>query len=269
MGRHSPPWSSERHCSPFNPAPKGGYLAFLGRISPEKRPDRAIEIAIHTGAKLKIAAKIDKVDQDYWTNVIEPMVASSPNVEYIGEIGEKDKAEFLGNADALLFPIDWPEPFGLVMIEAMSCGTPVIAFRRGSAAEVIDDGVSGYLVEDVLQAVAAVRRIPELDRARVRDTFDRRFDIRRVARQYVQVYRTLATAEEARSPRTATERFCAVTTFSGPHAPISLFCSNLGQKSPTRRRRSKAEKRRSATRNDADRIVLIEHVDDHVAIGSA
>jgi glycosyltransferase involved in cell wall biosynthesis len=188
---------------PFNPTPKGGYLAFLGRISPEKRPDRAIEIAVRAGAKLKIAAKIDKVDQEYWTNVIEPMVASSPNVEYIGEIGERDKAEFLGNADALLFPIDWPEPFGLVMIEAMACGTPVIAFRRGSAAEVIDDGVSGYLVEDVPQAVAAVRRIPELDRARVRETFERRFGVGRMAREYVRIYRTLASAEEAhrREPR--------------------------------------------------------------------
>jgi glycosyltransferase involved in cell wall biosynthesis len=182
---------------PFNPAPKGGYLAFLGRISPEKRPDRAIEIAVRAGAKLKIAAKIDKVDQEYWTNVIEPMVASSPNVEYVGEIGERQKAEFLGNADALLFPIDWPEPFGLVMIEAMSCGTPVIAFRRGSATEVIDDGVSGYLVEDVPQAVDAVRRLPALDRAQVRETFERRFDIERVAREYVRVYRTLAHGDEA------------------------------------------------------------------------
>jgi glycosyltransferase involved in cell wall biosynthesis len=182
---------------PFNPAPKGGYLAFLGRISPEKRPDRAIEIAVRAGAKLKIAAKVDKVDHEYWTNVIEPMVASSPNVEYIGEIGERDKAEFLGNADALLFPIDWPEPFGLVMIEAMSCGAPVIAFRRGSAAEVIDDGVSGYLVEDVPQAIAAVRRLPALDRAQVRETFERRFDIERVAREYVRVYHTLPRADEA------------------------------------------------------------------------
>jgi glycosyltransferase involved in cell wall biosynthesis len=186
----------------FNSAPKGGYLAFLGRISPEKRPDRAIEIANRAGAKLKIAAKIDKVDQGYWKNVIEPMVASSPNVEYIGEIGERDKAQFLGNADALLFPIDWPEPFGLVMIEAMSCGTPVIAFRRGSAAEVIDDGVSGYLVEDVAQAIAAVRRLPELDRARVRETFVRRFDIARVAKEYVQVYQTLLNAQpDRREPR--------------------------------------------------------------------
>jgi glycosyltransferase involved in cell wall biosynthesis len=182
---------------PFNPAPKGGYLAFLGRISPEKRPDRAIEIAVRAGAQLKIAAKIDKVDQAYWTNVIEPMVASSPNVEYVGEIGERDKAEFLGNADALLFPIDWPEPFGLVMIEAMACGTPVIAFRRGSAAEVIDEGVSGFLVDDMSQAVEATRRIRGLDRARVREAFERRFDIGRAAREYVQVYRTLASAEEA------------------------------------------------------------------------
>jgi glycosyltransferase involved in cell wall biosynthesis len=186
----------------FNPAPKDGYVAFLGRISPEKRPDRAIEIANRAGVKLKIAAKIDKVDQEYWTNVIEPMVVSSPNVQYIGEIGERDKAEFLGNADALLFPIDWPEPFGLVMIEAMSCGTPVIAFRRGSAAEVIDDGVSGYLVDDVDQAIAAVLLITELDRARVRQTFVRRFDIARVAREYVQVYQTLLDAQpDRREPR--------------------------------------------------------------------
>ena len=185
-----------RDLLPFNPAPKGGYLAFLGRIAPEKRPDLAIEIAIRAGARLKIAAKIDKVDQAYWTNVIKPMVASSPNVEFVGEIGDRDKAEFLGNADALLFPIDWPEPFGLVMIEAMASGTPVIAFRRGSAPEVIDDGVSGFLVENVSQAVAATRRIAELDRARARQAFERRFDIERVARQYVQIYRRVAGAEE-------------------------------------------------------------------------
>jgi glycosyltransferase involved in cell wall biosynthesis len=185
-----------RDLLPFNPAPKGGYLAFLGRIAPEKRPDLAIEIAIRAGARLKIAAKIDKVDQAYWTNVIKPMVASSPNVEFMGEIGDRDKAEFLGNADALLFPIDWPEPFGLVMIEATACGTPVIAFRRGSAPEVIDDGVSGFLVENVSQAVAAIRRIAELDRARARQAFERRFDIERVARQYVQIYRRVAGAEE-------------------------------------------------------------------------
>jgi glycosyltransferase involved in cell wall biosynthesis len=187
-----------RDLLPFTPAPRGGYLAFLGRISPEKRPDLAIEIAVRAGAKLKIAAKIDKVDQAYWTNVIEPIVASSPDVQFVGEIGDRDKADFLGNADALLFPIDWPEPFGLVMIEAMACGTPVIAFRRGSAPEVIDDGVSGFLVDDVPQAIAATRRIAKLDRARAREAFERRFDIERAAREYVQIYRRLISAEEAR-----------------------------------------------------------------------
>jgi glycosyltransferase involved in cell wall biosynthesis len=134
-----------RNLLPFNPTPSGGYFAFLGRISPEKRPDLAIEIAVRAGARLKIAAKVDRSDQAYWKNVNKPMIDSSPNVEFVGEIGERDKGEFLGNADALLFPIVWPEPFGLVMIEAMACGTPVIAFRRGSAPEVIDDGVSGFL----------------------------------------------------------------------------------------------------------------------------
>ena len=187
-----------RDLLPFNPAPKGGYLAFLGRISPEKRPDLAIEIAVRAGTKLKIAAKIDKVDQAYWTNVIEPIIASSPDVQFVGEIGDRDKADFLGNADALLFPIDWPEPFGLVMIEAMACGTPVIAFRRGSAPEVIDDGVSGFLVDDVPQAIAATRRIAQLDRARAREAFERRFDIERAAREYVQIYRRLISTDEAR-----------------------------------------------------------------------
>jgi glycosyltransferase involved in cell wall biosynthesis len=187
-----------RDLLPFNPAPKGGYLAFLGRISPEKRPDLAIEIAVRAGAKLKIAAKIDKVDQAYWTNIIEPIIASSPDVQFVGEIGDRDKADFLGNADALLFPIDWPEPFGLVMIEAMACGTPVIAFRRASAPEVIDDGVSGFLIDDVPQAIAATRRIAQLDRARTREAFERRFDIERAAREYVQIYRRLISADEAR-----------------------------------------------------------------------
>jgi glycosyltransferase involved in cell wall biosynthesis len=180
-----------RNLLPFNPAPRDGYFAFLGRISPEKRPDRAIEIASRVGAKLKIAAKIDRVDQDYWDNVIEPMIAAAPNVEYIGEISEREKPDFLGNAAALLFPIDWPEPFGIVMIEAMACGTPVIAFRCGSAAEVIDDGVSGFLVNDISEAVAAAERIGEIDRAQVRAAFERRFAIERVAFDYMQIYRGL------------------------------------------------------------------------------
>ena len=180
-----------RNLLPFNPTPKGGYFAFLGRISPEKRPDLAIEIAVRAGARLKIAAKVDRADEAYWKDVIKPMIDSSPNVEFVGEIGERDKGDFLGNADALLFPIDWPEPFGLVMIEAMACGTPVIAFRRGSAPEVIEDGVSGFLVDDVSQATAAARRIAELDRTHARAAFERRFDIERTALEYVQIYRAL------------------------------------------------------------------------------
>jgi len=176
----------------FNASPRRGYLAFLGRISPEKRPDRAIEIASRAGAKLKIAAKIDRADQAYWSDVIRPMIEAFPNVEFVGEIREREKADFLGNADALLFPIDWPEPFGLVMIEAMACGTPVIAFRGGSTPEIIDDGVTGFLVSDVAEAVGAVRRIGALNRVKARETFERRFTIERVAMDYMQIYRKLS-----------------------------------------------------------------------------
>jgi glycosyltransferase involved in cell wall biosynthesis len=138
----------------------GGYLAFLGRIAPEKGPNRAIEIAARSGMPLKIAAKIDRVDRAYWDEQIRPMVESHSNVEFIGEIGESDKAEFLGGSAALLFPVDWPEPFGLVMIEAMACGTPVIAFRSGSVSEVVADRVSGFIVDTIEETVAAVRRSP-------------------------------------------------------------------------------------------------------------
>ena len=182
---------------PFNPSPTGGYVAFLGRISPEKRPDRAIEIAARAGARLKMAAKIDRADQAYWDDVIKPMVEAFPNVEFVGEIGEREKVDFLGNADALLFPIDWPEPFGLVMIEAMACGTPVIAFPSGSTPEIIDDGVSGFLVNDIAEAVSAVQRVGALDRVKARETFERRFSIERVASDYMQIYRNLA---QARTP---------------------------------------------------------------------
>ena len=147
-----------RDLLPFTAEPREGYLAFLGRISPEKRPDRAIEIAARAGVKLKMAAKVDRADQAYWDEVIKPLVDAHPNVEFIGEINERQKAKFLGEASALIFPIDWPEPFGLVMIEAMACGTPVIAFRSGSTPEVIDDGVTGFLVDDVEAAAAAVMR---------------------------------------------------------------------------------------------------------------
>ncbi len=193
-----------RDLLPLNPRPEGSYLAFLGRISPEKRPDRAIEIAKRAGAKLKIAAKIDRADVAYWNDVVAPMIAAAPNVEFVGEINEREKADFLGNAAALLFPIDWPEPFGLVMIEAMACGTPVIAFRRGSAAEVIDDGLTGFLVRNISEAVAAAGRIGALDRTLIRTVFERRFSIERVASEYLRIYRNLAglRIDRARARRT-------------------------------------------------------------------
>jgi glycosyltransferase involved in cell wall biosynthesis len=175
----------------FEPTPRGDYLAFLGRISPEKRLDRAIEIAQRAGMRIKIAAKIDAADQEYFEAHIQPLFAQ-PFVEYVGEIGEHDKCEFLGQARALLFPIDWPEPFGLVMIEAMSCGTPVIAWRAGSVPEIIREGENGYIVDSIDAAVAAVGRITQIDRARVRASFEHRFSVTRMARDYVDIYQRLA-----------------------------------------------------------------------------
>jgi len=181
-------------------APKGDYLAFLGRISPEKRPDRAIEIAARAGIKLRIAAKIDDADRDYWEEVIAPLVARHGDiVEFIGEIGDRQKAEFLGNARALLFPIDWPEPFGLVMIEAMACGTPIIAFGCGSVPEVIDHGRSGFIVSRLDEAVDALARLDELPRAQVRACFEQRFTDERMARDYVALYRRLIDATFAQA----------------------------------------------------------------------
>jgi glycosyltransferase involved in cell wall biosynthesis len=172
-------------------SPSAGYLAFLGRISPEKRPDRAIEIARHAGMPLQMAAKVDNVDREYFERQIRPLL-SDPLVAFIGEIGESQKSDFLGNAAALLFPIDWPEPFGLVTIEAMACGTPVIAFPHGSVSEVIEDGVTGYIVHSVQDAVDAVRRLPRLDRATIRRRFEERFSATRMARDYLDIYRTRA-----------------------------------------------------------------------------
>ncbi|HUN40132.1 MAG TPA: glycosyltransferase family 4 protein [Acetobacteraceae bacterium] len=174
---------------------KQEYAAFLGRISPEKGVDRAIRIAGKAGLKLKIAAKVDNADKKYWDQEIKPLVDASPWVEFIGEINDSQKPEFLSGAHALLFPIDWPEPFGLVMIESMACGTPVIAFNRGSVPEVIDNGVSGFIVHDEASAVAAVERLDELDRATVRATFDRRFTARRMAEDYVDLYEELCEPE--------------------------------------------------------------------------
>jgi glycosyltransferase involved in cell wall biosynthesis len=170
-----------------HPQPGAGYLAFLGRISPEKRPDRAIAIARASGVPLKIAAKVDAADRAYFHDEIRPLL-DDPLVEYIGEIGDADKERFLGDAMALLFPIDWPEPFGLVMIEAMACSTPVIAWNCGAVPEVIDEGVSGFIVESEAEAVEAVRRLPQLDRRQVRATFERRFSAEIMASNYVDLY---------------------------------------------------------------------------------
>ena len=170
---------------------KPGYLAFLGRICPEKRPDRAIRIARQAGIPLKIAAKVDRVDEDYFRETIRPMI-DGREVELIGEIDDVAKADFLSGAIALLVPIDWPEPFGLVMIEAMACGTPVIAFNRGSVPEIVEHGVTGLIVEDEAAAVAAIRRIPGLSRTAVRRRFEQRFTARRMAEDYLTLYRRLA-----------------------------------------------------------------------------
>jgi glycosyltransferase involved in cell wall biosynthesis len=177
---------------------RGGYLAFLGRIAPEKRVDRAIEIACAVGLPLKIAAKVDRVDVDYFKAEIEPLL-SVPGIEYIGEIDERRKNAFLGDARALLFPIDWPEPFGLAMIEAMACGTPVLAFRRGSVPEVVDSGVTGEIVDSVDEAICKLGAVLALDRGRVRRRFEQRFSAARMARDYVKIYEKLLNASATRS----------------------------------------------------------------------
>jgi glycosyltransferase involved in cell wall biosynthesis len=170
--------------------PRGGYVAFLGRIAPEKRPDRAIAIARALGIPLKIAAKVDRVDEAYFQQTILPLL-DGPGVEFVGEINERQKSEFLGDARALLFPIEWPEPFGLVMIEAMACGTPVLAFRTGSVHEIIDQGVTGLIVDSVEEAVAAMPRVLSLDRSAVRRRFEERFSATRMAQDYVSAYEDL------------------------------------------------------------------------------
>ncbi len=172
---------------------KPSYFAFLGRIAPEKGIDRAIRIAEHCGVTLKVAAKVDNADRDYYDEKIKPMMQSA-KVEFIGEINDKDKSEFLSGAIALLVPIDWPEPFGLVMIEAMACGTPVIAFNRGSVPEVIEDGLTGFVVEDINGAIGAVDRLGHLSRAKIRARFEERFTARRMAQDYLSVYRKLSDA---------------------------------------------------------------------------
>jgi len=166
------------------------YLAFLGRISPEKGPVEAIEIARRSGMKLKIAAKVDRVDREYFESTVRPLL-SQPHVEFIGEIGEQERDQFLGGASALLFPVNWPEPFGLVMIESMSCGTPVIAFAHGSVPEVIDDGVTGFIVNDVDSAVRATEKLHTIDRYLCYQRFMQRFSAKRMADDYLEIYRRL------------------------------------------------------------------------------
>jgi glycosyltransferase involved in cell wall biosynthesis len=176
--------------------PRGDYVAFLGRISPEKRPDRAIGIARSLGIPLKIAAKVDRVDDVYFRTQIEPLL-DWPGVEFIGEINEHQKTEFLGQARALLFPVDWPEPFGLSMIEAMACGTPVLAFRCGSVPEIIEDGLTGVIVDTMEQAFAALPRVIALDRKKVRQRFEQRFSASRMAAEYLGVYRSLQASSKS------------------------------------------------------------------------
>ena len=166
------------------------HFAFLGRISPEKRVDRAIHIARELGVKLRIAAKVDRVDQDYFDAEIKPLLNHSL-IEFVGEISDAEKNDFLGSARALLFPIDWPEPFGLVMIEAMACGTPVIAFDRGSVSEIIEDGVTGFIVNSMDEAVRAAAKVEALDRRRIRQRFEDRFTAEHMAINYLTVYERL------------------------------------------------------------------------------
>ena len=178
------------HQYAFHERANAGYLAFLGRLSPEKRPDVAIRLASRAHVPLKISARVNAAEAPYFESVVKPLL-EDPVVEFVGEIGEAQKSQYLGNARALLFPIDWPEPFGLVMIEAMACGTPVIAWRRGAVPEVVDEGITGFIVDSEEEAVAAIGRVSELDRHRVRATFERRFSAATMAAAYQAVYSRL------------------------------------------------------------------------------
>jgi glycosyltransferase involved in cell wall biosynthesis len=194
----------------------GSYLAFLGRISPEKRVDRAVEIARRLGMPLRVAAKVDPADRDYFETIKH--LLDDPLVEFVGEIGDREKGDFLGNAYALLFPIDWPEPFGLVMIEALACGTPVVAWPGGSVPEVIDDGVTGFVVDSVEQAVEALKKVPALSRRRCRKVFEQRFSVARMARDYLRAYQRLLGPAPARQTGIEAPRQAA---FSGARGRLA------------------------------------------------
>ena len=230
---------------------RGGYLAFLGRISPEKRVDRAIAIAHTVGLPLKIAAKVDRVDEVYFKAEIAPLL-DQPGIEFIGEIDERQKSKFLGDARALLFPIDWPEPFGLAMIEAMACGTPVLAFRNGSVPEVVEDGTTGYVVDSLEEAICRIGSVLALDRAQVRRRFEQRFTAERMAQDYLKVYSRLIGPRTGRREDRAHSRSIVVPDRS----PESLHCPDavpgIAQLTPTvisrghRRRTKRRIKRRMA-----------------------
>ena len=197
----------------------GDHLVFLGRISPEKRPDRAIDIAVRSGRQLVMAAKIDDVDRAYWESEIQPLVKRHENVSFIGEVNEREKAGLLGGAGALLFPIDWPEPFGLVMIEAMSCGTPVIAWKNGSVPEVMKDGVSGRIVDSIEDALAAVDQVIKMDRRGVREYFEERFAVRRMAKDYVRLFEELVDGHRQAPLKTDTR--------SGQQGAATIFSAGV------------------------------------------
>jgi glycosyltransferase involved in cell wall biosynthesis len=185
---------------PFQPNP-GSYLAFLGRICPEKRPDHAIEIAKRVGMPLRIAAKVDPVDREYFETAIAPLL-DHPLIEYVGEISDAEKRDFLGDAAAVLCTYDWPEPFGIVLIEALACGTPVLAYRRGSIPEIVEDGVTGFICDNLSEMVAAIYRLPEIHRRRCRDSFEARFTVQRMAEDYLALYERMAAV--ATQPRAYT-----------------------------------------------------------------
>jgi glycosyltransferase involved in cell wall biosynthesis len=207
------------------------YLAFLGRVAPEKRPDRAIAIARAAGISLKIAAKVDRVDQAYFREAVEPLL-KQPEVQFIGEINEREKSDFLGNASGLLFPIDWPEPFGLVMIEAMACGTPVLAFRRGSAAEIVEPGITGFLVDTVEEAIRAIPKLLGLDRRRVRRRFEERFSADRMAANYVELYQRLVKPSKGRAQSPDKLRPPSRVVLSAKETEISPIETGLSPRVP-------------------------------------